>query len=208
MIQLRIFSKLISALLHPIIMPLLALYLGTLSDSLLELFINPARLTMVYIIIALTTIVFPALSFLFLYKAKEISNLQMTKRTERFKPIIATILYYMLGYYLLRRGELPETVLTFLFGCILSLAIALLINFKYKISLHAIGIAGLVAYLFALFHLHNNLNMYILFASIFCVGLVATSRMVMQVHSPKEVYMGLFVGFFTMLLTVINSVYL
>ena len=208
MMQLRIFSKLISALFHPLVMPILALFLGVASDSLLELYINPARLTMVYLIVALTTIVFPVVSFLFLYRAKEISDLQMTIRKERFKPLITTILYYSLGYYLLRKGELPATLLTFIFGCILATIFATIINLKYKISLHAIGIAGVMGYLCALFHLHDNINIYILFGVIIISGLVLTSRLILKVHTQKEIYMGAFLGFFIIYLAVANALYI
>jgi hypothetical protein len=208
MMQLRIFSKLFSALLHPIIMPLVALYLGAYSDSLFELFINPARLRIVYFIVALTTIVFPALSFLFLYRAKEISNLQMTIRKERFKPILTTILYYCLGYYLLRKGELPGSVLSFFFGCILSLILAVIINVKYKISLHAIGISGALAYILALFYLHNHINVFILFGLILTTGIVITSRLSLRAHVEGEIYLGLLVGFLSIYFPVIYSIYL
>ena len=68
----------------------------------------------------------------------------------------------------------------------------------YKISFHTIAAGSLVSLLMNImpYSSYNLTPLFIL--SIVLAGLIATSRLILKAHEPKEVYMGLLAGYFAM----------
>jgi len=95
---------------------------------------------------------------------------------------------------------LPNMVL----GAAISIFISWLINFKWKISIHMVGIGGLIGILIGIsIRLGADLLIPVL-ASVLLAGLLGSSRMRLGAHTESQVYAGLMLGlaiewFFTML---------
>ncbi|WP_455645428.1 hypothetical protein [Methanosphaera sp.] len=96
----------------------------------------------------ITTIV-PLLVMSFWIKYKGVDK-DFTDRKERGKPLLITVVFYFIGTYLLWLigANLLSCALMLCFG--INALIIVLINIKWKISIHVIGLAGpIVALLFA-----------------------------------------------------------
>jgi hypothetical protein len=93
-----------------------------------------------------------------------------------------------------------EGFVSFLFGGIIVLFIAFIINNFYKISLHALAIGSMTGGFLALTRTLNpiiNINSLIIIncALLFSMGLVASSRLYLKAHTSKQIYLGLIIGF-------------
>jgi membrane-associated phospholipid phosphatase len=76
----------------------------------------------------------------------------------------------------------------------LSLAITI-INFWWKISIHSAGSGALTALVFILsFRMYSALGWYLILV-ITVSGLVLSSRLRLNFHNPRQVWLGYFAGF-------------
>jgi hypothetical protein len=196
-------AMIISALTHPLMMPLLAVFIAFKFDWYLSGRLVEEQENIIYFIIALSTIAFPGINILLLKWYGVVSSLSMPGRKERTAPFISTLFFFGLGYYLLRKGVLPPPVYTIYLGCTLSVLFLILINLRWKISAHSIGIAGVLGTTIALFQIHDFSNFPLLISLIVLTGLTLSSRLLLSAHSPAQVYAGAAVGFFVTYFTVI-----
>ena len=103
----------------------------------------------------------------------------------------------------------------FLFGNFIALFIALIINLYYKISLHAIGIFGLVGMLIAYSQTQLNAmnqdgitNLFLIVYLIIVASLVNSARLYLKSHTLSEVLSGMVLGFFIVYSTVKFGLYI
>jgi len=198
-------AVIISALTHPLLMPLFVVFIAFKFDWYLSGRLADEQENIIYFIIALSTIAFPGLNILLLKWYGVVSSLSMPIRKERTAPFISTFFFFVLGYYLLRKGVLPPPVYSIYLGCTFSLLLLVIINFKWKISAHSIGIAGVLGTTVALFQIHHFSNTLLLIALVVLTGLTLSSRLLLSAHSPAQVYAGAVVGFIVTYLTVLSE---
>ncbi len=119
----------------------------------------------------------------------------MENKSERTLPFIFTILYYITCFYFLQKIPVPSFIRVLILGATCSIAVALIVNFFWKISVHMIGMGGLCGALYALsVVLYGNFQLEIIAAFILS-GIVATARLQSQAHSPAQLYTGFTAGF-------------
>jgi len=117
-------------------------------------------------------------------------------------------IYILLNYIVVLRvipfTSCPE--LYFFFVGIIGALIAclVLVYFKFKASMHLMGISGLTAFIVGLaFHYEINITMGIALL-VLAMGLVATARLFLKAHNQTELWVGLFVGVITQMITFSN----
>lgn len=195
-------ASIISAVFHPMIMPLACVFVAANFDWYVRGVSPPGQMRLVFLIIFLSTVAFPGINILLLRWYGVVTSLEMPKRKERAGPYISSAFFFGLGYYLLRKANLPDVIYSILFGCILALILVMIINFVWKISAHATGVFGLVGTTAGLFAAHSFDNV-LLFCSVVMIGaLVMTSRLVLKAHVPSQVYAGAILGFLCLYLPV------
>jgi len=194
-------ASIISAIFHPMIMPLACVFIAANFDWYVVGVSPPGQMRLVFLIIFLSTVAFPGINILLLRWYGVVSSLEMPKRRERFAPYISSAFFFALGYYLLRRANLPDVVYSILFGCMLALVLVTFINFVWKISAHATGAFGLVGTTAGLFAVHSFDNVLLLCSVILIGAFVMTSRLVLKAHIPSQVYAGAILGFFCLYLS-------
>jgi hypothetical protein len=191
-----VFAKIISYLFHPLLIPVIGLWFIFHTHSYLSFIITPELQRALYIVVFIVTFVFPVLSSLLLLILGRISSLEMETPNERRLPYLLTAIYYSLGYYMLTtKVPLPEQLNLLLLGANISVVLTMLINIKWKISAHAIGIGGLIGALLGFSHqlqinIINELIMVLLIA-----GLVGYARLRLNSHIPSQIYVGYLLGF-------------
>ena len=189
------FSVLFSIFGHPLWMPFIGcLYYFYAIPSYLDTQLVMAKLLAVSII----TIFLPIV-FLFIAKnLRLISDYQVTKVKERryvlmfFILLVLIILNRIIDIYNYR------TLFYFFSGILFSGIIALILSmFRIKISLHTIGISGLVSFIVGLsLSFQENLTVSILGFVIF-LGCVASARLYLKAHNLTEIFLGIVVGSIT-----------
>lgn len=82
-------------------------------------------------------------------------------------------------------------------GATITIFVAWMLSFRWKVSIHMIGIGGLTGMLFGLSKILNADLLTIIIITILFSGLLGTSRIILGAHSPKQVYVGFLIGFLT-----------
>ena len=195
-------TQLISIILHPMFMPLLALHLTLLTLPSLA-FNLIQNLPLIYGILIFSTIVLPLLSVFWLMRKGKVSSIEMSNHKERSLPLFKTVIWMSFGYYLLRNLLSNTPILKAeLLGAILITLIAAIISKFWKISLHLLGLGGVVGVFIALQIIHGDF-LYPLLFSILLSGLLAVARIKQKAHNYTQVYAGFLVGLSVELITLL-----
>ncbi|MFN3874730.1 MAG: hypothetical protein ACK4L7_02315 [Flavobacteriales bacterium] len=187
--------RLLSILLHPLIMPALTLWAALRIDPHLAYFIAPGDRWKVLAMVGLMTIGFPLASALLLMRAGLLSSLEMPRRHERIAPYAMTLMYYGMTAYLLARTPLHPMVQALFVGAALALLATTLITLRWKISAHMVGIGGLLGALVALNAAHGLGAFMAICAAIIAAGALGTARLLSSDHTPAQVHAGAALGF-------------
>jgi len=145
--------------------------------------------------ITIITIVVPTALLLIMRSMGMVDSFMIPNVSQRKIPLI---LQSFLIILLIRKSitieSYPELHFFFL-GALSSTLIALLFLFaNIKASLHMLGISALTAFVFGLnIHLQANAT-YLVPLLVLITGFVASSRLEMNAHSPKELVIGLLIG--------------
>jgi len=183
-------------------MPLLGFALVLHTGSYLDLTISWDFKKKLYMLLALNTVAMPLVSLVVMRLSKMIGSYHMPTREERTIPFLVILIYYGLTYYLMTRGELPALLLSMLVGVMVALFAAILINFKWKISIHSLAVGGLAGGFMAFALITGISNWWPLLVLLLLCGVVGTSRLLLNAHSSGQVYAGLLVGFLAEFLAV------
>lgn len=189
-------SKAISYLFHPVLMPLIGLFLILNSEAYIAVMdIRVAR--MLYMIVGIFTLLLPlALFFLLLYTGY-VHSVHMNDRRQRIIPYFISFIMYYIAYYLVKKLAVSSFISAFLFASALSLLIIVIVTYFWKISTHMTGVGGLTGLVLSLSFVFNADTMYFLVIILLVSGLLASARLSLNAHRPGEVLAGFALGLVT-----------
>lgn len=176
-------------------MPLYGLFILFYYEPFFEIIIPIELKEAVFKVIIAATIVFPMLTVIVFKLGGTILTYSMTTRQERRFPFLLTAIFYMFSYYLLRRLSLPTIFYKIMLGATLSVTVAVMINLFWKVSIHCIGIGGLVGSLILISQLLAVDGTTPIIAAIILAGIIGAARLSLEEHTPSQIYCGLFIGF-------------
>ncbi len=192
----RTVALLISILLHPLLMPTygcLLLFFGihnTVYDFMTPLE-NKWRIT---IIVFVFSFVFPIINIFILYKLKRIPSITLSKQSDRTYPYITTALFYFGLFYLLIDINIWPSIKLFIIGGGIAILLCAIINLKYKISAHMVGIGGILGVLISVAFL-IKFDMTIFYTGVIILaGIIGTARLILNEHKPSQLYLGFILG--------------
>lgn len=123
----------------------------------------------------------------------------MEDKEERRLPYLITAAFYILTYFLLQKFNLSALLYIVMLGASTTILIAMVINFKWKVSAHMVGIGGLIGVLIGLsLRLQMNFT-FLIVLFILLAGILGTSRLILKAHVPTQIFVGFFVGCATQL---------
>ena len=191
-------AHLLSYVLHPLFIPTY-FFLFLMQVLPFEfLGISEWQLKMRLFSVAWLTAFFPAFAVFLLWRLKLSDSIFLRTQKERIIPYVITMFFYWWMYYLSRNfTDQPIALKFFYLGIFVASAIGMTVNNFMKVSLHAMGIAGLTTavILVSVFYPVNN-AVWVLLA-ILLTALVISARLVVSDHTKKELVVGLFIGVFT-----------
>jgi hypothetical protein len=190
----RFAAKLLSIVLHPLLMPLYTVLLALELDPHLGYFLQAERRWLTVGMLALMTVAFPITSALLLMRSGLVDSLEMHTRQERIAPYVMTLVYYGMTYYLLRRTPLHPAVLAMFIGAMLALTLTTVITLRWKISAHMVGIGGAVGTVLAIATIHAIPLLPMVAALILLAGLLGSARLLTSDHTQAQVLTGALVG--------------
>jgi len=204
----NLFSKIVSVLFHPLLMPTYALII-ILNSGTHYAYIPEQAQKIIYVLIFLSTFLIPVSITPFLLQLKLINTFELEERKDRIIPLFITAISYYFSFYLLTRlpFHVPQFIKILVLASAILIVINLLINLKWKISSHLIGISGLLAivFIFSIVYYANLMNILVLITVI--AGVVAFARLKLNAHSPSQVYAGFLIGFSGMIVIIYFSMF-
>jgi len=218
-------SNLLSYLFHPLILVTLSLIysfgLSSFEFAGTDMFLMTAQ-------VLLLTYLFPAFTIVIMKKLGLIKDIHMKDRMDRIGPLIATMSFYLWAYINFQKSGLaiPDLFKISLLGTSIALGIAFILTIFTKISLHAIGMGGMVALVLvamlkfgymqfdiSLFDYFKNSNFDLtntqgfqfsqrIFFPIMVVvaGAVGMARLYLDAHTTDQLAGGYLVGIISMLI--------
>lgn len=183
------FAKLLSTILHPLILPVIAVFLVTQKE------VGNVTLALYWSFLVVLFALVTAGFLLYGIKKGFISNFDVSVRKQRviIYPFVTTmamifigILYFLKGPQILQFGSI---------ALVISLIILDFVNTKIKASIHVASVASLALSLSVIYG-----TWFYLFLLI--VPLIAWSRVVMKRHTPRETVVGAICGFVLTLITI------
>lgn len=203
----RLFSNIISGMFHPLLMVTYGIVLA-LSFTYLAIY-PPAMKLLLTGGAFLSTAIIPGVFIFMMVKNGAASDMELSNKHERVVPYLIFITSVMVCAFYMYKMMLPFWFISLLLGTCIALIIALLINFFWKISAHAIGIGGLLGGIMGVARIHLINPYWAFIIVIILAGLIGTARLFLRKHTPMQVYAGFCLGFIcTFVASLLSYIYL
>ena len=148
----RLFSNIISGMFHPLLMVTYGVVLA-LTFTYLAIY-PPAMKLLLAGGAFLSTAVIPGAFIFMMVKNGAAVDMELSDRHERVVPYLIFITSIMVCAFYMYKMMLPFWFISLLLGACVALILALLINFFWKISAHAIGTGGLLGGIMGVARIH------------------------------------------------------
>lgn len=188
----RFLIKSASYIFHPLWMP----FVGSLLYFMVTPRFFPVSLIKAKLLaIAITTLFIPVVFYFLLKNLGKAQSLFLTDVKERLWPLFFYILLLGLNLYQILNEYNYPALYYFFVGILFSILTSYFLAWlNLKISLHMVGLAGLLMFVLSLsIFFHLNLIFSIAFL-IIALGLTATSRLLFKAHTGVEILLGFFTG--------------
>ncbi|HET9570251.1 MAG TPA: hypothetical protein VFP20_02425 [Bacteroidales bacterium] len=188
-------QQIISGILHPLTLP----FFGTILLLNIGIFGELPMSYRLYVegIVLLNMGLFPALGIFLLLKGGHISDLDVSKRTERIFPYLIVLISSAIGCYLLYRVQMPWWVIKLFLGSIFSTILAFFITLKWKVSAHTMAFGCLIGSAI-LICIQEAINPLLIMSILFLLaGVQASSRLYLKAHTLGQVSCGFLLGVFS-----------
>ena len=184
--------KVISTILHPIVLPTIGvmLYFLLIPNN----FRSNQKFTLLSIVFICTYLI-PLLVLFVFKKFKIIKNYQTESIKERKLPVaIMIIVFYVLGNTIYNIANLRDLSMLFHASSLGLFLIYLLFNLKIKASIHLLSFGISIGFFLILSYTYNQSMLLIIIVLLFLSGILASARLHLKAHNNKEIYLGFFIG--------------
>ncbi|MCB0465378.1 MAG: hypothetical protein KDC78_06840 [Aequorivita sp.] len=188
----KLFLKVASYIFHPLLIPIL----GTiLYYNVTPRYIDPQLVRAELFAIAIITILIPIVTFFLLKNLRVVDTIYLKEVKERKFPLmIQCILLLLIIKMVFDPYEDPELYYFFVGILFSSFSALVMVFFKLKVSLHQMGVAGILIFLVGL-SAHFKINLLITISFfLFVNGWVASSRLNNDSHTYPELGVGILLG--------------
>lgn len=194
-------AQFISAVLHPLCMPLLTLSLLWAVDGYLAY--RMGLFAYLFVLLLINTLA-PAFSLWILKRRGVISDWDIRRRGERPIPFLLVLAYYLMAYALVVNSTSVEVPLFYrqvLLSLVVAIGSAWILTWKAKISMHMLAQGGILAVYLHVAMMDHSWDLNWVSVLLLSAGLVGWSRLRLGAHTPAEVYSGFALGLLTVWIT-------
>jgi len=161
--------------------PLISLYTFAYTIAALA----PPNSLLIFLITTAFATLLPMAVIFYMFRRGQLGDMYAYERQTRFRPFMGAIACYLLGLITLLAASAPLLVLALMAGYMVNTIIMMLITLRWKISIHASGIAGPATFLVYAF----GLQFWWMWLLILPVG---WARLKLRAHTPSQVVVGFF----------------
>ena len=188
------FAQFISVVGHPLFMPFYAMILIFEFNPYIDLQVPNSIQAIVLTLLSVFTILLPIITVIVLQKFGVVKSIYMKTIEERKWPFLLSVLWYYLGFEFLRNIALPISLYLLMIGAITVILIAHFITLRWKISVHMLGIGGVIGSMIGLSQRFQFDHFYLILALFFVAGLIGYARLKTNSHTYLQVYAGFILG--------------
>jgi hypothetical protein len=123
-----------------------------------------------------------------------IDSIFMKTAEERRWPFLLTLVWYYMGFQLMTKIYLPQSFLLLMVGAISAIGISLIITTRWKISIHMLGIGGVIGAIIGISQRFQFDHSLLLMGLILFAGLIGFARLKTNSHNYRQVYAGFILG--------------
>jgi len=195
---LKLLAHLVSYVLHPLFIPTyFFLYLMQVVPFEFAS-ITDWQLKMKLFSVFWLTAFFPAFAVFLLWRLKFSDSIFLKTQKDRIIPYVIVMFFYWWMYYLSRNfADQPLALKYFYFGIFIASAIGLTANHFIKVSLHTMGVSGLLMAVVLVSFTYPINNLPWVVASVAIAAIVWSARMIVSDHTNKELVVGFVIGLST-----------
>jgi hypothetical protein len=178
---------------HPIFIPVFGTVLFL---SKTPMYYTPLQLFIIVFQVAIITFFLPLAFFYLLRTFGKVDTVMLSETSQRRMPLLLQIvLTLVLITKSITIARFPELYFFFLSGLISTIIALVLVFAKIKASIHMIALSAFLVFAIALSRHFQTNGLLIVTLLILLNGLVASSRLHMKAHTPKELFFGFIIGF-------------
>ena len=198
---LKVFANFFSYIFHPIFIPIYAIaFLVFVHPSYFTGF-SEKRKIMTVVISSVNLVFFPLLSVALLKAVGFIDSIFLRTRKDRIIPYMACGIFFFWAYTVFNKQNIyPPILSSFILGIFLAASAALIANIYFKISMHAIGVGGLIGLCIVIANSQTMLMTWPLALALLIAGIVCTARLIVSDHTQRDIYLGLALGLLAQLI--------
>lgn len=191
----RFFAQLFSYVFHPIFIPLYCVaFIAYVHPAYFSGFSQDERLKTMLITLQ-NAVFYPLFTVLLLKGVGFIDSIFLKTAKDRIIPYIASGIFFFWTFTVFKEQDaFPRILPSFFLGVFLASSAALIANIYFKISMHAIGLGGMLGLFFIITANNSMLMTWALTAALLITGLVCSFRLLLGSHSPRDIYAGLIIG--------------
>lgn len=207
----RLGAHILAYLFHPLLILSYSLLILLAADPFGFGVSSPWEKMPLIVITLLYTFFLPLITTIFMVLTGLIDSVYLDKKEDRIGPLIAAVIFYT--WFLMNmidNPEIPPVFSVIVLGSLIALSFSFVLNIFSKISLHAVGMGGLLGACFLLYTYYDYdsisvgpyvIHFFIVILSVVLLcGLVGSSRLALGAHIKKDIYGGALVGFASQLL--------
>jgi hypothetical protein len=195
-IGVRFFAHFFSVIFHPLFIPLyVILFMIYVHPSYFSGFSKHSKFWFP-MSFAWTTIFFPLFATVLLKALGFINSIFLRTQKDRIIPYMICGIFFFWMYQVCKNypDQLAPIVPSFMLGVFFASSVGLMANIYFKISMHAIGMGGLLGIFLLIMRSNTMLMTWPLCLALLITGIVCTSRLIISDHKPSDIYMGLLAG--------------
>ena len=191
---LRIPALIISYLFHPLfIIGWVVLYL-LYRNNFVFIGVDPEDRFIYFLRVFGTSIFLPMVTVLLLKGLGFIRSIQLPTQKDRIIPYVACITFFFWSYYVSKQLGDPSELRAFLLSAFVTASASLIINNYMKVSMHALGVGGMLAFFVLLLFANKLDDVSSLLVAVLITGITCSSRLIVSDHKTSEIYTGLITG--------------
>ncbi len=193
------FAIVFTTLFHPLLIPTLGIFILFHLNTYIAFSITPEAKRFIILIVFVNTAIAPVLSFLIMKKTGYIKDYNLNERSERILPLLVATALFFITYYMLRQLPLPSLVYFYVISATLLLLLTMLVSFFWKISIHMVALGGFTGFLIITSLLLRTDISWLITMAFMASGLTGSSRLILNAHTPSQVYTGYLMGLSAMM---------
>jgi hypothetical protein len=188
-------AKIISFLLHPLFVGVMMMFYITYMHPTIFIAVSEKGRFYKFLTFVVNNVMFPVLVVLLLKGLGFTKSIILDTQKERIIPYVASIIFFFNSYNTFRnQPDSPEILTDMCQGIFLSVCLALVLNNFSKISMHAIGIGGMLGLAMVIIFTNQAYAIWPLTVAILLTGLVCTARLIVSDHTKEDLVLGLLLG--------------